>query len=304
MEITQPSLNLSVVYVTLIFDILFIIPLFLCIIFFVNITELFGHNSLTLRKFLQMFIGKKSFSLINQMAHSNSETIAFVLPILLATPLLCISSHIGYVLLAWVTEPSKCTTSLLLYYAIVVFFYFILRKFYILHQKKCIMLNFKKVNNVEQGVCDRKNVHTSTQRRRYTFSVIEVQAERINPQAHCIVMFYSIFLVSITMMTIFIFRLLPIASQNLISYLFNALELMIVFISTQIAFRLFFSSDFNFREAVKSFRERFAQKREDTDGNLTDSVSEIARNKNYDLEKATGAVVAEFTNIAISMQKQ
>ena len=326
MEITKASLNLSIVYVTLVLDIIFILPSFLCMlyIFYINIAgcEDRKMSGKFIRGFFKVLIGEKSFIKIE--ATSDKEVVAFILPILFATPLLCTFSHIGYILLSWVTEPSKSTANFILYYLIVVFFYIAFRKFYALHEKTHLKWCFlepdvkqenpREINRREvieldvistndpdgstpaaQGEVSAKRNHKK--RACCCLSVVKVQTNYINPQAFFFLVFYSVLVVSIIMSIIFIFLFLPISSESLITYLFNALQLLVVLITTQIAFRLVFSSDFNLREAVKSFHEQFARNKDEdkVDGKLVT----IATDKNLGLEKATGAVVAEFTNIAM-----
>ena len=98
-----------------------------------------------------------------------------------------------------------------------------------------------------------------------------------------------------------IFLLLPISTENLLTYLFNAIQLLVVLITTQVGFRLVFSSDFNLRETMKSFREYFAQKSQSKkdDDSIDGQLTSIVVDKTMGLEKATGAVFAEVTNRAV-----
>ena len=140
-EVTQSSINLSVVYVTLVFDLIFVIPSLMCIlyIFYINILKFCGCDDSGLsRNFLRgvfiVLIGRKSLKKIEKL--SDNEIVALIFPIVFVMPILCNSSHIGYIMLAWVTEPGKSTASFLLYYLILVYLYLAFRKLYKLHSKK------------------------------------------------------------------------------------------------------------------------------------------------------------------------
>ena len=48
----------------------------------------------------------------------------------LVAPVICVTSHLGYILLAWTTQPSKSTTTLILYYFLFSYLYLMLRLTY------------------------------------------------------------------------------------------------------------------------------------------------------------------------------
>ena len=322
-EITRPSINLAIVYVTLILDTIFILPSFLCILYilWINITGCENRKMSTsgkpIRWFFKVLIGEKSFDEIE--ATANEEVVAYAFPIFFGTPLLCISSHIGYILLAWVTEPSKATANLILYYVIIVLVYLSFRRFYTLHEetylkwwytKQSIMqekatetieLDDVSENDPKKAITSEvstKQDHQIEKRVYCCLSVVKVKRDHVNPQAFCLLLFYAVFVLIFSFLIIFIFILLPISSENLITYLFNALELIVVFISTQVAFKLFFNSDFDLREAMKSFRDTFSKKGD------VQNISVIAKDKTVGLESASGAIAAGLTGLVIHKNTQ
>ncbi len=141
------SLNLYIVFGTLICD----FPLLLCILY------IFAYNGKNLFKMcckcditctareclthslLSIVVGKKTLDKITKL--SDNDMIALMFSALLITPLLSFASHIGYILLAWLTEPSKCTTILILFYVLVVYFYLSFRKSYKHHARINISCN-------------------------------------------------------------------------------------------------------------------------------------------------------------------
>ena len=63
-------------------------------------------------------------------------------PLMIATPILCASSHLGYVMPAWLMEPSKCTTAFLLYYMIILYLFFAFKRFYGMHFKIKLAIDY------------------------------------------------------------------------------------------------------------------------------------------------------------------
>lgn len=81
----------------------------------------------------------------------------------------------------------------------------------------------------------------------------------VNTQVFCLMFVYGIFIVGICAMIILMFVLLPLASEAIVVYLFNALQLVILLISTQFAYKVFLDSDgFSINKFWKSFRDYFA----------------------------------------------
>ena len=139
-DLRGSSLNMYIVFGTLICDTLFIIPLLLSLLYIMafntrkllkkvckcNISvsmHLFAPGSIP-----HHLIGKKTFNKV--MMLSDNDAVAVLFSAMLMSPLLCLSSHIGYIMLAWLTEPSKCTTILILFYILFVYFFLSFRKCY------------------------------------------------------------------------------------------------------------------------------------------------------------------------------
>ena len=61
----------------------------------------------------------------------------------LVAPVICVTSHFGYILLAWTTQPSKSTTTLILYYFLFSYLYLMLRLTYKLGYRLIRIINRK-----------------------------------------------------------------------------------------------------------------------------------------------------------------
>ncbi len=122
---------------------------------------------------------------------------------MLISPILCLASHLGYILLAWLTEPSKCTTIFLF----------------------CYFLN-----------------------------------KHVNTQTFCLLIFLGFIFFVIMIMIISIIIVLPLSSEKLATYLFNILQLLVVIISTQVGYKIFFDSGIDLKKVLLTFRKVFAEK--------------------------------------------
>ena len=334
MEVTKSSINLGVVYVTLVFNILFTLPSCLCVfyIFYINIIKFCNCEDRCLsrnflRNFFRVLIGGSSLKKIEKL--SDNEIVAVIFPVVFVTPVLCISSHIGYIMLAWVTEPGKSTANFILYYFILVYLYLAFRKLYTLHSKRSASIkhtieeerqdeprvtsskedikldvirkdhNTDEQDSIMESTSTEPKTCVKTSKTRNScvvcgLSYTTAEKDHINAQAFCLLFLYAFFVVGFSAVVIFIFLLLPIASANLITYVFNALQLIIVLFSTQFAIKVFFTPGFDLKEAIESFIAYYTQKKD-----ANKDLKEIAKKESVELEEITGAFVAEFTEVVI-----
>ena len=318
-ELTETnSINLNVVYATLILDILFFLPSLLSLLFliYINATLFFGFKDKRLSKIYLSccvaLVGPKS-------AHKfDAEPTAAIFPFMFISPILCLSSHAGYILLSWLTEPSKSVAVFLLYYIGLFSFFFILRSLYSWHSKLHVTVTCsrKDVDKSEPEGATTENIrmeeimpqdqqkydsnkedlesvkkHTSC-----CFTSIKKPDNKVNTQAFCVLIFYAILIIGIFILVTLTFVLLPIASQEIATYFFNALQLLVVLISTQFFFKVYLSTDFSLQNIVENFRAVYAKK-EATRTN--EKLLDIAKDENILLEEATGAFVAEFADVVV-----
>ena len=167
-------------------------------------------------------------------------------PLMIATPILCASSHLGYVMLAWLTEPSKCTTAFLLYYMIILYLFFAFKRFYGMHFKIKLAIDYLSSNSdSDQPDSNQDNkrvesVELVAVSARENGDAISTSAEKIGYRNHINTQTFCFLLVvgftGVAAMFVLIFLLLPFSSQELITYIFQLLQLVVVLVSTQIAY--------------------------------------------------------------------
>ena len=316
--INGKPINLQITLGTLICDAIFILPMLLCILYIVFPCCIRNRNTVHsfLKKCFFCIIGIKNN---NKKFISDNDIICLMFPLMLTTPLLCISSHIGYIMLAWLTEPSKCTTMAIMYYSLLLLIFFILRKAYKIQSKRVISL--PKACNKESNQQDETplfdvtaiassneqdtpiqsdynadgNRHMPEQAERciYCVSISNANEEHYNAQAFCLLILYGAFIVGIGVIFVLIFILLPLASEELVRYLFELFQLSVVLVSGLITYKLFSRERFTFESVVKKFKDAYATKE-----GSNEKLKAIA-SKHEDLAAIAGEFGAELTDVII-----
>ena len=366
-DITGTPLNLYIVFGTLACDSLFTIPLLFCIVY------VFAYNGKNYFKvcckcditcsasewlknsLIAIIIGKNTLEKVTRL--SDNDVIALMFSAMLISPLLSFASHIGYILLAWLTEPSKCTTILILFYILTVYFYLSFRKCYKHYARihiTCSCLEKKVKSNSDNHVyendiplvivnsrsehkhmsessanaktehldskpaekesstvvtnkpacksaSDESFMGSEMKDERYDcccLTIDKVEKKHINTQAFCLLFFFSFFFLGIMVMIVTIIIVLPLSSEELVTYLFNVFQLTIVIISTQVAYELYFGSSFSLKHVFQKFREVFANKKRRS---YNKELVEIATNHHdySEIDEATGAFAAELTDVIV-----
>ena len=364
-DISGTPLNLYIVFGTLACDFLFTLPLLCCIVYvFVyngkNYFKMRCKRDITcrgsacewLKKLIAIIVGRNTLERVTKL--SDNDVIGLTFSAMLISPLLSFASHIGYIMLAWLTEPSKCTTILILFYILAGYFYLSFRKCYKHYDRihiTCSCLNRKGTENdiqllglgdhseqtqasesdltAETELVDSKptteeesstvisdkpaptpasanesllSVMNDAQDERYdccclTIGKMDPEKKRINTQAFCLLFFFSFFFLGIMVMIITVIIVLPLFSEELVTYLFNIFQLTIIIISTQVAYKLYFVSNFSLKHVFQKFREVFANKKRSYNNELV----QIADNhrKYSEIDEATGAFAAELTDVIV-----
>ena len=313
------SINLSIVFATLALNVIFILPLVLCIfyiIIFHNGRQLIkGSQVCSLQpcvtRVIRFVIGKNTFNKIAEL--SKNDIIALMFPIMIASPILCISTHIVYILLAFLTEPSKCTTTFLIYYIVMVYFFVTFRKVYNFHSRTSFSFSLSKRGRNEDSSRKSNNAielevvggevpppkESSDNSKR---SAVDPKSdsvfsghhkEHINPQAFGLLVLYGVFLTGIAAIILLNFLLLPFSSEQLVIYIFHLFQLIVVLVSTQLAYKLLFDGGFSLESVVKKFKDVYAAR------GSNETLATIVRQKHEELSDVAGEFAAEFTDVMV-----
>ncbi len=285
------SINMYIVFGTLIYDILFVLPLLFCSVYitliyngkyffkFCSRCDIKRRADFCLKGILPILIGKKSLDQIKKISDDGNISVMFFF--MLISPILCLASHLGYILLAWLTEPSKCTTIFLFCYFLIIYFHFCFGKCYKHLSKWVISFNCLKKSNVNpRDLSVPKPSNDQIPSKDRFFSCDRVEKKHVNTQTFCLLIILGFIFFVIMIMIISIIIVLPLSSEKLATYLFNLLQL----ISTQVGYKIFFDSGIDLKTVLLTFRKVFAKDK-------TDQYCEI--------DDATGAFAAEFTDVIV-----
>ena len=192
------------------------------------------------------------------------DLISFLFPLYLVAPVMCIVSHLGYILLAWITQPSRSTTTLILYYFLFCYLYLIFRK------------SYKMGTQLYKSSKSKPKVSLSVARETINYEMIplteetapaEIESEQQASQdipkqskdgINVCIFFLNIILglVYLGLAVIFamIVYVMPLASEDVFSYLFNVIQFMIVVVSTQFVYKLLAGKKFSFKRVLKQVK--------------------------------------------------
>ena len=309
-DIEESSINVTLTIGTLICDTIFLLPLisglFICL--------------------MKMCDKKDKCTLLTNCLSDKLkiDTNTLIFLCMLVSPLLCFSSHVGFILMAWLTEPTKSTTVFIIFYLVFVYLYLVFRECYRFH------VNFrfpwwKEVGKVSHSRNQKGNSSSTTNPTTdYTaFSRAQEMVKLnespsgagnttsddavqdqgtslagdptdeescINVQAFCLILLvHSIFIVGIPIMIALAFILVPLETAELVTYIFHLFKLLVVLVSTIFIYKLFFTQKFNIDRFLKVFHKKFNEENKDKGTNHTGSAAE------NDTEK-TGKLVAQLTH--------
>ena len=343
-DIKGMSINLHIAYGTLVCDIIFICLMLLCILY-IGIRFCFNHQDSVVPHLpptdwdrvhyyrvwtlVSMVVGKNTYNKIEKLS-----IISLIFPFMLITPILCISSHIGYIMLAWLTEPSKCTTIAILYYSFLLFIFFTLRKAYNTRSELNICNRKAQNGNKPQqgsdepsteketkfdstdGSASQEETSGATSGSRNSESLVKTSRQNapnqpankkdVNTQAFCLLLFYGVFIIAIAVIFTLVFLLLPLASEELVRYLFELFQLMVVLVSGLVTYKLFFSES-TFKSVIKKFKETYKKlgANDNANGNSNDAndVFNSIASKDENLTDIAGEFGAELTHVIVCSLK-
>ena len=196
----------------------------------------------------------------------------WILICMLVAPLFSVSSHIGFILVAWITEPSKTTAVAIVSLTIFVYAFLMFRQCYmanvdvdvkgkpffsyficfyplvqvIIHLYSCIKASCSSGNNsteFKKLLTDPK----STQRESTIFDT----------QAFCLIIPWGLFTVGALAFIVISFYELPLETLDLIEYLQNIFQIFFAVIALLITYKIFILSEPEMQKFFKHIRTRY-----------------------------------------------
>ena len=312
-DIDDSSLNVMLTVGTLVCDTIFLVPLIFGLFhaFCISGMEMCGKEhkcNRILSKYNRVIkilskVTNKEEDTSRDNDDDNNNMVIFLC--MLVSPLLCISSHVGFILMAWLTEPTKSTTVFILYYFVFVYLFLIFRECYRFYsdlhfswtcKKKyntieypgCIQLEeLSKDQDASSGITDsatkspRKEQSKDQGDSRVSLIKKREQNDMVNVQAFCLILLvHSIFIVGIPIMIALAFILVPLETAGLVTYIFQLFQLLVVLISTIFIYQLFSTQKFNIDKFLKVFRKKYEENENDSAAESTDSADKKDEREN------------------------
>ena len=211
---------------------------------------------------------------------------------LLTATSICIITHLGYIMLAWITQPSRSTTTLILYYFLFFYMYLMFRKTYKLglrfkksfsnyspetesgkrikklfskHTDKSetpndpnsmeMPSNCDSTTNDNARPTDSRAGNASTPALKQKGIDVCLKQKGIDVCLFFLIGVLGIFFLGLAVVFVMMIYLMPLASEDLFSYLFNVIQFIIVVVSTQYAYKLVVGKKFCFKKIIKHIKD-------------------------------------------------
>ena len=311
-DVKDSSINVTLTIGTLICDTMFLLPL----IFGLSCALCICCKEMCDGKEVECNLPSKILIIYNKMIKEEDTSKDNIFLCMLVSPLLCFSSHVGFILMAWLTEPTKSTTVFILFYFVFVYLFLVFRECYHFHVDFHFPWTHKEELSQDQNVMEvKKNDYAVDEDPSPSGTTIDLSQnqdaspsgtstttklaslrnkECINIQAFCLILLvHSIFIVGIPIMIALAFILVPLETADLVTYIFQLFQLLVVMISTIFIYQLFSTQKFNIDTFLKVFRKNIDKEIEGTDN--IDSGEKGTSERSNDTEKA-GVIVAQLTN--------
>ena len=260
-ELSRRSLpfNFWVSYITLICDFLACIVFLLVPALYLFIMSLSNH-----------WPWDRVYAGITRIRCCKEDDVNCILSLLLMAPVSCVTSHFGYILLAWLTHPSRSTTTLILYYFLFSYLFIAFRRSYKtgckldkIIKKKQLLRNLDNQPSPQggsaspspQGIAPVLPQGGGAPALPQEASPQGTDAKKKFKAINLLVFFATLLLGIIYLGVAVIFTmvvyLVPLASEDLFNYLLNVTEFIIIVVSTQYAYKLFAGKKFSLKRSLK-----------------------------------------------------
>ena len=245
-KLNSGTFNISITVATFVFDLVVTIIGSLIFIFYcLSLCSECNTRSCSFA-FVFIMLGKdKTKDLLDDKYKNNERTLWFVLGLSYVF-LFCTSSHFGYILVAYLTEPERTSSIALVALASMLFFFITFRDSYIF-LKKCV----------------RKNCGNDNGGSVQLLPIDEVTNE-INMLPFIISYPFGLILF-VAPLAIFLsaFTLLPIPVIELASYLENIIQVVLVLLAVLISYKLISFKDSDTVRFMKKFRKSYSEEQVD-----------------------------------------
>ena len=199
-----------------------------------------------------LVVGQDTYRKISKRAENPTISVLFL--IMLCLPLICLSPHLGYILIAWLTESGKFNTSLIIFYIILVILVIVFQRSYNNNSNVRFSLGWCRKRYGDSNITpqEEKDFELGSAESDDEDETENTQAEKdgtcgengcishdksvsgdINTHSFCLLAFYGVFFWFIAGMFVAAIVVLPFPAEDFLTYLMSTVELAVVFAASK-----------------------------------------------------------------------
>ena len=274
------KLNLNVTYITFVFDTAVVVySVVICFIHFFSYSYCFRSYRECISKcccipFFYLMSGfNKKDELWSDNTEPNKRNICIFISLLYPT-VFCISSHLGYIFVAWVTEPDRTSSIVLVALVILLYFFLMYREIYHVNippkDAKCHMRYMSvcaKIKHIlEIGVSYYKSCPKKSEKPSFELITNSVPYSSFQDSNDKVLCNLNALLIALSWGPVFIvpvsvilaaFLLLPIPALELASYLQSIVEIVLVLAAALVSYKILPFQDSDATNFLKNFRKSY-----------------------------------------------
>lgn len=279
-------------------------------------------------------VGKENVKYLQKL--SDNDIIAFTILYMVIPPIFMTFSHIGFIVAAWLVEPHKCTITLLVTYLFIAYCYTAFKKVYnvnvyvtfstrpkiveskaisehqmvpLVHTPSSSEITESTESPNEAKTKDDCNGETAKIEKKATKFSSKIcgkfyfnygeESEYLNVQVLALSLIYGFFIVLLFGLALTIFVVIPSATESIFTYILNIFHILVVLVTVQLSFKIFFAVNFSLDQFMNVFRKRLSMKKE-TEANK--NVISIAKSE-AETPVVAGTLAADIADAVINKFK-
>ena len=266
-----------------------------------------------------------------------NSRVAWIVTLLLVAPFFTISSHIGFILVSWLTDSAQASSVALICLAVMIYMFFMLRQCYLANEevnpKGCcgstcmVFYPFYQIskyvgaffyimcfgNRLRRAcswyIASATGIPFARLRQDGLMELFDHRAEpqpevnldhkdEFNTKAFCIVFCWGWILVVFAGMIIFAFSVLPFVTTDLISKVFDTFQVLIILVSLLITYKILSLGKPAIARFLQQVRDAYITLQSGANGERR-IHEDIGNRKDLDDYEAAGCLVAELAEVVV-----
>lgn len=223
---------------------------------------------------------------------ANSRAV-WIIALLFTAPVISISSHMSFIVVAWLTDAPQASSVALICFAILLYFFFMFRQCYMVNKRDhCFTL--RHCCNRRESKHQKSEVIYELLNSKCVMPEENTSACKFDMTAFCITLSWGVFLLFIIVLLLFAFFELPIITVSLLSELVSTFEILVFLISILITYRILTMKEPTISRFLRRVRGTFINK-----AGSEFLSSEIKDTKNVDNAEAAGILLGELAEVVV-----